>query len=109
MIHEKSLCSFACALLFSPFWIFAADAPDLSAQTAQEITAEATRPQTPEAGRALPLAAHWCVTSFNGTGFSPEYELKLIREGHHVMLGFGWPATERDLNHNWKPSEAADP
>src|SRR4051812_14744601 len=61
-------------------------APDLSARTAQEITAEATRPQTPEAGRALPLAAHWCVTPFGGAGFSPEYELKLIREGHHVML-----------------------
>jgi len=86
-----------------------AAAADLSAQTAQEITAEATRPQTPEAGRALPLAAHWCVTPFGGTGFSPEYELKLIREGHHVLLGFGWPATETNFNRNWKPSEATDP
>ncbi|HEV7406701.1 MAG TPA: LamG-like jellyroll fold domain-containing protein [Chthoniobacteraceae bacterium] len=99
----------AVALALAPSWGVAKDAPDLSAQTAQEITAEATRPQSPEAGRALPLAAHWCVTPFGGAGFSPDYELKLIREGHHVMLGFGWPATETTFNHNWKPSEATDP
>ena len=57
MIRLSNACFFACAALIGPSWMAAAETPDLSAQTAQEITAEATRPQTPEAGRALPLAA----------------------------------------------------
>lgn len=107
MTRMRTALFFASAALLGQSWTVAAEAPDLSAQTAQEITAEATRPQTPEAGRALPLAAHWCVTPFNGTGFSPDYELKLISEGHHIMLGFGWPDTEHTLDHNWKPGDPA--
>lgn len=49
MIRIRNVCPFAFALLFLHPWAGAADAPDLSAQTAREITAEATRPQTPEA------------------------------------------------------------
>ena len=55
-----------------------------------EIRAEAARKTTDPAGKPLPLVAHWNRGS-KPTGFSPDYQLELIRAGYHVMPWFEFP------------------
>ena len=65
--------------------------PPLSAaalKVVEEIRAEALRAPLSEVGQPFPLAATWAPLNHN---FSPEYQLGLIRQGHHLILCFGWP------------------
>jgi hypothetical protein len=59
------------------------------------IRAEAVRSNNEPAGRPLPLAAHWNRGS-KPTGFSPAYQLQLLRAGHHIMPWFEMPVPGRD-------------
>ncbi len=72
-------------------------------QIAREITAEATRTNDDPLGRPLPLAAHWNRGNFRGgLGFSPDWQMARIVEGHHLLPWFAFPTgevTEQSLAH----------
>jgi len=61
---------------------------DTGEKVAAEIRAEALRAPLGEAGRPFPLAATWAPLAHN---FSPEYQLGLIKQGHHLILCLSWP------------------
>lgn len=58
--------------------------------TAEEIRYEATLPEDAAVGRPLPLASHWNTGLLPDT-FTPEYQLKLIEEGHYLLPAFQLP------------------
>ena len=62
--------------------------PDTGEKIAEAIRAEATRAPFSKEGRPFPLAATWAPLSHN---FSPDYQLGLIKQGHHLLLCFQWP------------------
>ena len=74
-------------------------------RTVAEIRQEATRSNQGNAGRPLPLAAHWNTGGAYNEGFTPEYQLQLIRQGHHLLPGLGWPPTDRSIDANFKPDD----
>jgi hypothetical protein len=83
-------------------------APSLSAQDKglmEAITREATRPNRGDAGRPLPLAGHWNVTGMYNEGFTPAYQLKLLKDGRHPLPWIEWPMTDRDLERTFKPND----
>jgi hypothetical protein len=73
---------------------------------ADAIRLEATRSNRGDLGRPLPLAAHWNVTGMYQEGFTPSYQLELLKKGHHILPWLEYPPTDRDLNHLFK---AGDP
>ncbi len=75
-------------------------------RTVEEIRQEATRSNQGDAGRPLPLAAHWNSSGAYNEGFTPEYQLQLIRQGHHLLPWLGWPPTDRSIDANFP---AGDP
>jgi len=69
-------------------------------QTALEITAEATRSNDDVVGRPLPLASNWNVGEYElAPGFTPEWQLARIAEGHHLLPCFHWPYTTPSENY----------
>ncbi len=60
----------------------------LGAKTVQEIRTEVLKAPLDKEGRPFPLAATWAPLNHN---FSPEYQLGLIKQGHHLILCFQWP------------------
>lgn len=75
---------------------------DNVAQTAEEIRAEALRPNTGEIGRPLPLAASWNTGTRKNT-YDPGYQIKMIERGHHLLPWFaldmpkGWTDVKSPL------------
>ena len=59
-------------------------------EVAAEIRREAMRPPTGPSGRPLPLVSHWNMGS-QGLGWTPNYQLELLKGGHHILPWFGWP------------------
>ncbi|MGA2618917.1 MAG: LamG-like jellyroll fold domain-containing protein [Thermoguttaceae bacterium] len=74
-------------------------------RTAAEIAQEATRSNHSDAGRPLPLAAHWNSSGADNEGFTPQYQLQLIRQGRHLLPWLGWPPTDRSIDENFKPND----
>ncbi len=72
---------------------------ELSRLTAA-IRTEATKKNDDPAGRPLPLAAHWNRGS-KPTGFSPVYQLDLIKRGHHLMPWFEMPRAGQGTDHRY--------
>lgn len=60
------------------------------ADTADEIRREATLPANSPIGRPLPLTGHW-NTGILPNGFSPDYQMELIDEGHYILPWFQMP------------------
>jgi hypothetical protein len=77
----------------------------LTLRTAEEIRQEATRANRGEAGRPLPLAAHWNSSGARREGFTPLYQLQLIRQGHHLLPWLEWPPTDHSLATLFKPGD----
>lgn len=65
--------------------------------TIQTIREEAVRSSVSNdgVGWPLPLAATWAPLGHN---FSPEYQLKQIAQGHHLLLCFSWPTPDYEWN-----------
>ncbi len=75
--------------------------------TAKAIRTEASKPNKPEDGRPLPLAAHW-----HSRFATLDFQIKMIKRGHHIlpftyMLSPGFANNEKRLNQHTKPSVAA--
>jgi hypothetical protein len=85
-------------------WRLAAEEP-LSLRTAGEIRQEAIRANRSDAGRPLPLAAHWNASGARREGFTPDYQLQLIRAGHHLLPWLDWPPTDHSLEIIFKPGD----
>ena len=83
------------ALLLTMFATFLfAQEPDeipmteVGLKAVETIRAEVMKLQGDKDGNPLPLAATWAPLGHN---FSPDYQLGLIRQGHHLILCFGFP------------------
>ncbi len=57
---------------------------------AGEITRECVRPNSDSAGHPLPVASHWNCGQREG-GFTPDYQLQLLDQGHHILPWFAMP------------------
>jgi hypothetical protein len=70
-------------------------------QTSNEIRTEAIRKNDDPIGHALPLLGSWNPGAYpRALGFSPEYQINLIEQGHHVLPGFAFPSitsTDADI------------
>jgi hypothetical protein len=88
-------------VLATPVGIASAEEKVL-ARIVEEIRREAMRPSRGEAGRPLPLAAHWNASGANRAGFHPSYQRKLLEKGHHILPWLDWPPTDRALDSMFK-------
>jgi hypothetical protein len=61
----------------------------------EEIRREALLPNESELGRPLPLAAHWNAGQAKG-GFSPVYQMEMIKRGHFLLPWFALPGPNDD-------------
>ncbi len=91
--------------ILAAFAFPAAGQDQVSPRLLDEIRQEATRSPGDRAGRPLPLAAHWNTAGANRAGFSPEYQLRLLRAGHHILPWLDWPPTDRGLEQMFKPND----
>ena len=57
------------------------------------IRAEAIRPNDSADGRPLPLVGHW-NTGTEEDGFSPDYQMRMIEQGHYLLPWFQMPAVD---------------
>ncbi len=57
---------------------------------AEQIRAEALRTSSAESGRPLPLVGHWNLGEAPN-GFNPEYQMRLLEQGHHLLPWFLLP------------------
>lgn len=74
----------------------AKDRPTPAARrAAEEIRREALLPPNGEKGRPLPLASHWNVGTVRGS-FTPDHQIGLIQQGHHVLPWMSWPSGDAD-------------
>ncbi|OHB66966.1 MAG: hypothetical protein A2Y76_08360 [Planctomycetes bacterium RBG_13_60_9] len=64
-----------------------------STRVAEEIRREALLPPNGPAGRPLPLVSHWNMGS-QGRGWTPQYQIELLGQGHHILPWLGWPQTD---------------
>ena len=64
-------------------------------QVAERIRHEALLPPNGPAGRPLPLVSHWNMGS-QGRGWTPQYQMELLDEGHHILPWLGWPSGNPD-------------
>ena len=55
-----------------------------------QIRFEATLPNNSQLGHPLPLAAHWNRGQLSN-GFSPDYQMRMIKEGHYLLPWFSLP------------------
>jgi len=68
---------------------------DAARKAAVEIRREALQSSNGPAGRPLPLVSHWNMGS-QGKGWTPQYQVQLLNEGHHIFPWMSWP--RGDLN-----------
>jgi len=57
------------------------------------IRAEALRPNDSIDGRPLPLIGHWNMGT-EPDGFSPDYQMRMVDQGHYLLPWFQMPAIE---------------
>lgn len=62
-----------------------------------EIRREALLPPNGPEGRPLPLVSHWNMGS-QGRGWTPQYQLELLKAGHHILPWLSWPKGNPDAS-----------
>src|SRR5215510_1687488 len=73
------------------FWFDSSATRDQShSSVAADIREEAPRANSSVVGRPLPLAGHWNLGQ-EKNGFSPDYQMKMIERGHHLLPWFLLP------------------
>ncbi len=71
------------------------DSQSILRKTAAEIRRETLLAPNGPAGRPLPLVSHWNMGS-HGKGWTPQYQVELLNQGHHILPWFGWPRGNPD-------------
>jgi hypothetical protein len=66
-------------------------------KVAVEIRREALVAPNGPAGRPLPLVSHWNMGS-QGRGWTPQYQVELLKKGHHILPWFSWPRGNPEAN-----------
>ncbi len=79
-----TICCFLCPT------IVVAEINPAAKKAADEIRQEALLVPNGPAGRPLPLVSHWNMGS-QGRGWTPQYQVKLLEAGHHILPWFSWP------------------
>ena len=70
--------------------------PTLAAKkVAKEILRETALPPNGPSGRPLPLVSHWNMGS-QGKGWTPQYQVELLNQGHHILPWLAWPRGNPD-------------
>jgi hypothetical protein len=64
-------------------------------ETANEIHAEASLPNSSERGLPLPLAAVWNA-GWTSEGYTPLVQIKMVQDGHHILPTFYLPTPSGD-------------
>ena len=67
--------------------------PAWALSTAEEITQEATAPNS-ESNHPLPLMGTWAASTIWDTanlGYTPTWQMQMITQGHHLLLNFTMP------------------
>jgi hypothetical protein len=82
---KKTLFSLASSLVF-----LSAPAAQPPSAVVESIRSEALLRNSGNAGRPLPLAAHWNMGEASD-GFSPSYQMKMIDRGHYLLPWFLMP------------------
>ncbi|HWE04256.1 MAG TPA: hypothetical protein VG326_17760 [Tepidisphaeraceae bacterium] len=105
--HLLPRCASAVAVLIVAVhsWGDEVERPSKAIATAEQITAETCRPNHDAIGHVLPLAGHWNVgVAPKGDTFDPQYQLRLIDEGHHIIpfLDMPTPATAPGKMQYWE-------
>ena len=73
-------------------------APSATAhRVAKRISHEALLPPNGPEGRPLPLVSHWNMGSY-GRGWTPQYQMELLDEGHYILPWLGWPRGNPDAD-----------
>ncbi len=70
--------------------LLATPAKQAQISVAGGIRAEAMRKDTSSMGRPLPLAGHWNLGEAKN-GFGPDYQMKMIEQGHYLLPWFLLP------------------
>ncbi len=73
-------------LIFLPIEVFSEELSHYR-KVIDEIRHEVSLKDNSSSGRPLPLAAHWNAGFFK-SGFTPAYQVKLIKQGHHILPWF---------------------
>ena len=68
---------------------------EVARRAAAQIRREALLPPNGPEGKPLPLVSHWNMGS-QGRGWTPQYQLELLRQGHHILPWLGWPQGDPD-------------
>lgn len=63
--------------------------------TVEEIRQEAIRTESDPIGHSLPLAGHWNMGALPN-GFNPDYQMKMIEQGHYLLPWFQMPDPVRN-------------
>ncbi len=101
MTHRILLVSVASLAISSISALVMADEPPNSPPTeaarraAAQIRREALLPPNGPDGRPLPLVSHWNMGS-QGRGWTPQYQIQLLDQGHHILPWLGWPQGKPD-------------
>lgn len=85
------------ALLVCTFCQLAVGKPPPSKSAAAAVAKEATSPNNSSAGRPLPLAGSWNCGTWPD-GLTPEVQLDMVQEGHHLLVSFDFPPYRDGLN-----------
>ncbi|MGE0126746.1 MAG: hypothetical protein AB7U82_01485 [Blastocatellales bacterium] len=80
-------------IIFISLTLLTSPKSQLVAPVTDAIRAEATRPNDSGDGRPLPLVAHW-NTGTEENGFSPDYQMRMIEQGHYLLPWFQMPAID---------------
>ncbi len=68
-------------------------------KVAKEIRVETIRPNDSKTGHPLPLACTWVAAIAKGmTGWGPDNQMKLIKQGHHLLPWFAHPSFPEMMN-----------
>ena len=73
-----------------------AGADDKLTRTAEDVRKAATAPNRGDEGRPLPLFASW-NTGGVGDGFTPTWQLAMLKQGHHLLPWFGFERPDSQL------------
>lgn len=92
--YAASICSMLCLVMASAATVIAQPS-QAAKKVANEIRRETALQPNGPAGRPLPLVSHW-NTGGQGQGWTPQLQVELLEQGHHILPWLGWPRGDPD-------------
>ena len=101
LLTYLALGSLAAIVWAMPDTLSADESADALRRTAADIRRESLLPPNGPKGRPLPLVSHWNMGS-QGRGWTPQYQVALLGQGHHILPWLGWPGGNPDADEKAK-------